>query len=232
MRVQRTLTINPIEPQLLNMRVPSGMPLTVDFQYVDVAGNVLKEDLVAQLQLTSRSYRRVDTYAAPASDIVNGKARVGIEEGALTDPNGYRIHLVGTYKGEAALFALGTMKITDPVGFEAVPIDIIDNVPLTIGYNFDAAITIRLWKDAAKTTPYDATTTAISATIYSESSLANPLAFFTVTPTALPGEVILGLPMDVVNTLPPACWWALRASSAGGITTLAQGSVTITGIRP
>ena len=35
MRIQRTIAINPVEPEQISMRVPSGMPLTLDLQYLE-----------------------------------------------------------------------------------------------------------------------------------------------------------------------------------------------------
>lgn len=224
--------MNPVEPQPLSVRAPSDMQLTIDFQYLDLLGKPLTDDVAAQLQLTSRSEGRTMTYAAPATDIVNGKASAYIPQGDLDDMNGYRMRLMGTYRREPMLFAMGLLSIVQGAGFSAYPEDIIDNVPITMTYNFDASITVRLWKDAGKGAPYDLTNTLISASVYSDQTASLGLAAFTVTPTVIPGEVILSLPFATVNTLPSGCWWNLKASSGGGLTTLCQGSVSITGIKP
>jgi len=232
MRVQRTIALNPIEPAPMSMRVPAKVPLTIDIQYLTSDGKSIATDVAAQLQVTSRTNDNTDTYPVPATDIVNGKARVSIDKDVLTDMNGYRLRLVGTVNGQAMLIALGTLRITEAAGIEETPEDVIDDVPITISYNFDAAINIRLWQDAAKTAPFDLTAATISAAIYPSSGSNVALASFNVTPTALPGEIVLQLPYAIVNTLPSSCWWSLRASTAAGVTTLAQGSVTITGVRP
>lgn len=232
MKVQRTIPMNPVEPHQMSMRVPAKVPLTIDIQYLDLGGNPIHDDLGAQLQVTARTNGQTDTYAAPATDIVNGQARVTIGKDVLTDMNGYRLRLVGTYKGEATLFALGTLRLTEAAGIEETPDDIIDDVPINLAYNFDASISVRLWQDAGKGAPFDLTTAAISAAIYPSSSNPTALVPFTVTPTTVAGEVLLQLTYDLVNTLPAGCWWALRAATAGGLTTLCQGTVTITGIRP
>jgi hypothetical protein len=229
MKVQRTVCINPIEPAPISLRAPAKVPLTVDFQYLDQAGGGISVDVAAQLQVTSRTNGNTDVYAVPAIDITNGKARVSIGKDILTDMNGYRLRLVGTYKGEAMLIGLGTLGITEAAGIEETPEDVIDDVPLTLAYNLDTAISIRLWQDAAKTAPFDLTTATIIAAIYDSRDGVATLASFTVTPTATPGEVVLQMPYTVINTLPATCWWALRASTAGGVTTLCQGTVTITG---
>jgi hypothetical protein len=232
MRISRIVSMNPVEPQPLSARVPSGMQIKIDFQYLDFTGKALTDDVAAQLQLVSRSENRLMTYAVPATDIVNGKARATIPQGDLIDMNGYQLKLVGTYKQEPTLFAVGNLSLTQAAGFDAMPEDVIDNVPISMTYNFDAAIYIRLWQDANKGTPYDLTSTTITAFVYPTSVLASVLAAFTVTPTVVPGEVILSLPVAVVNTLPSGCWWNLKASTAAGTTTLAEGIVTIMGIRP
>lgn len=232
MKIQRTIAINPIEPAPISMRAPAKVQLSIDIQYLDASGKKLNDDVAAQLQVTSRTNDTTAVYAVPATDIVNGKARCTIDKGVLTDLNGYRVRLVGTYRGESGLIALGTLRITDAAGIEDTPEDVIDDVPLTISYNFDAAVTIRLWQDTAKTAPFDLTTATITAAVYPGRDDPVALANFTVTPTALPGEVILSLPYTVVNTLPSSCWWSLRASTAAGVTTLCYGTITITGIRP
>jgi hypothetical protein len=232
MRIQRTVTMNPVEPQPLSVRAPSDMQLKIDFNYLDLFGKSLTDDVAAQLQLTSRSENRTITYAVPATDIVNGRASAYIPQGDLDDMNGYRMRLVGTYKGEPMLFATGLLSIYGGAGFQAYPEDIIDNIPITMTYNFDTSITVRLWKDAAKGAPYDLTSTLISAAVYTDQTASMGLASFTVTPTVIAGEVILSLPFATVNTLPPGCWWNLKASSGGGLTTLCQGTVTITGVKP
>jgi hypothetical protein len=208
------------------------MRLIIDFQYQDMNGNTLTDDLASQLQLTGRSDNRSLTYAIPATDLVNGKARATIPQGDLIDMNGYQLKLMGTYKQEPTLLAVGNLSLTQAAGFDAMPEDVIDNVPISMAYNFDASIYIRLWQDVGKGTPYDLSATTISATVYQTSALALVLASFTVTPTFVPGEVLLTLPVAVVNTLPAGCWWNLKASTASGVTTLAEGIVTITGIKP
>ncbi len=232
MKVLRTIALNPIEPAPMSLRVPAKVPLTIDFQYLTADGRSVGVDVAAQLQVTARTNGQTNVYPVPATDIVNGKARVSIGKDVLQDINGYRVRLVGTVKGEAQLIALGTMRITDAAGIEETPEDIIDDVALEMAYNFDTAVSVRLWQDAGKTAPFDLTTATISAAIYSSRDDAIALAAFTVTPTAIPGEVVLQLPYAVVNTLPSGCWWSLRASMAAGTTTLCQGTVTITGVRP
>jgi hypothetical protein len=229
MKVQRTVCINPIEPAPISLRAPAKAPLTIDFQYFDQAGGGISVDVAAQLQVTSRTNGNTDTYPVPAIDIVNGAARVSIAKDILTDMNGYRLRLVGTYKGEAMLIGLGSLRITEAAGIEETPEDVIDDVPLTLAYNLDAAISIRLWQDAGKTAPFDTTSATIIGSIYASRDSAVTLADFSVTATATPGEVVLQMPYTVINTLPATCWWALRASTAAGVTTLCQGTVTITG---
>lgn len=228
MRVQRTIAMNPIEPAQMSLRLPSGMPLTLDMQYLDLAGAKINGDLAAQLQLTGRSNDVTDFYQAPATDLVNGQARVSIGEDVLTDMNGYRMRLTGTYKGEPTLLALGTLRITEAAGIEAVPQDVIDNVPLNLVKNQNAGIYVNLWKDSDKGTPFDLTSATISAAVYANATTSTALVPFVVTITGQPGQVLLSLTMAQVNALPPICWWSLRASNAAGLTTLCQGTVTIT----
>lgn len=228
MRIQRTIAINPVEAEQMSMRVPSGMPLTLDLQYLDMNGRPLTNDVGAQLQLSARTTSAMNVYPAPATDIVNGKARVVIGGDVLNDINGYRIRLAGTYKGEPMLLALGTLRIVEAAGIEAIPSDVIDTIPLTLAYNFDCGVDIHLWQDAGKGTPFDLSTATISAAIYPAQANPTILVPFTVS-TVGPGHVLLQLTQAQVNLLPNPCWWSLRASSAAGVTTLCEGEVTMTG---
>jgi len=232
MKLLRTICINPVEPAPMSLRAPAKVPLTIDFQYLTADGGGINSDVAAQLQVTSRTNDTTDVYPVPATDIINGKARCSIAKDILTDMNGYRLRLVGTVNGEAALIALGTLRITEAAGIEETPEDVIDSVQLDLAYNYDTSVSVRLWQDAAKTAPFDLSTATITAAIYASSSETTPLANFTVTPTVTPGEVLLQMPVAVINTLPASGWWSLRASTAAGVTTLCQGTVTITGVIP
>ena len=228
MKVLRTLALNAIEPAPFSMRVPAKVPLTVDIQYLDAAGDNITSDVAAQLQVTGRTNGSTDVYPVPATDIINGRARVSIGKDVLQDMNGYRLRLVGTYRGEAQLLALGTMRITEAAGVEETPEDVIDTISLTIPYNFAYGADIHLWQDAGKTTPFDLTTATISAALYPNQNDPAQLLPFAIG-VAGPGHVILQLTVDQVNALPVNSWWSLRASSAAGVTTLCQGPVTCTG---
>lgn len=232
MKVTRTICLNPIEPAPMSLRAPAKVALIIDFLYLTANGGGVSADLAAQLQVTSRTNDTTAVYPVPATDVINGKARAAIPKDILTDMNGYRLRLVGTVNGETALIALGTLRITEAAGIEETPEDVIDDVPLDLAYNYDTSVAVRLWQDAGKTTPFDLTTATITAAIYSDSASTTALANFTVTPNGVPGEVLLQLPYATLNTLPPSCWWSLRASTAAGVTTLCQGTVTITGVIP
>jgi hypothetical protein len=228
MKVLRTIAINPIEPAPMSMRVPAKVPLTIDIQWLDASGKGISVDVAAQLQITGRTNEQTDVYSVPATDIVNGKARASIPKDTLIDINGYRMRLVGTYRGEAQLLALGTLRITDAAGIEETPEDIIDQVPLTIPYNFAYGTDVYLWQDSGKSVPFDLTTATISSAIYP--AQGNPVALvpFTVG-VAGPGHIVLQLTAVQVNALPVNAWWSLQASNAAGVTTLCEGPVTCTG---
>jgi hypothetical protein len=226
--VQRSIFVNVIEPQVLSMNVPANMPLTVNLTYYDQAGSLVTSDLLAQLQLTGRTCNSAaDVYPVPATDIVNGKARAAIGSGELTDMNGYRLRLVGTFKGDTTLLALGVLRLTESAGIDMTPIDVIDSIPLSLTYGYIANIDIHLWQDAGKATPFDLTTATITASTYLIDQVT-PLTPFAIS-TVGPGEVMLQLTDVQIATLPVTCWWSLRASNAAGITTLCQGTVTVIG---
>jgi hypothetical protein len=227
--VSRSLYVNVIEPQVMNLNAPANLPLTVNLTYYDQTGVVLKNDVAAQLQLTGRTNGGpTDVYPVPAIDIVNGRARVAIGSGDLTDMNGYRLRLIGTYKGDTTLLALGVLRLTDAAGIDTTPIDVIDSIPINLTYGYIANIDIHLWQDATKETPFDLTSATITAAVYATSAATTQLVPFSIS-TIGPGEVMLQLTDVQIATLPASCWWSLRAANAAGVTTLCQGTVTVIG---
>jgi hypothetical protein len=117
----------------------------------------------------------------PATDIVNGKARVVIPADTLTDPNGYRLRVTGTLEGEPALLAMGQVAPITGAGPEAVPQDVIDQIDLALQRNSDVVLNVRLWTDESKDVPFDMTVTTILANVYA--SHGGPvLEPFTVAP--------------------------------------------------
>lgn len=225
--VNRLLILNPIEPAPFSFSTPSGLQTSVKVNIRDVNGAVMRQDLGLQMQLTGRSNGRVTAYVMPATDIVNGKAMASIPAKDLTDPNGYNLHLYGTWRGGAELLGRGELRLTGGPGISQAPEDIIDNIPLNLNYGQPAAFTVTVWQDAGKTIPFDVTTATISASIYPGQADPTILVPFTLAVTGVPGQVYLSLTIAQVNTLPTPCWWALRASSGGGVLTLAQGTVTL-----
>jgi hypothetical protein len=177
--------------------------------------------------LTSRSDDRTSTYQMPATDVVNGKARAFIPADTLIDPNGYRLRVVGTRDGEPVLLATGTVAPMAAAGFGAVPEDTIDTIPLTFERNEDASLNVKLWDDTSKTNPFELTDTGVNASVYSAKG-GIVLVPFTVTVVAV-NEVTLSLTAAQVNSLPDSCWWSMAALTVNGSTTLAEGTVTVTG---
>jgi hypothetical protein len=225
--VQRSIFVNIIEPQVLSMNVPANTPLTVNLQYYDQAGSPVRDDLLAQLQLTPRTSGTTDSWPAPATDLLNGKARVSIAAGDLTDMNGYRLRLLGTWRGDQTLLAIGVLRLTESAGLDMTPVDVIDQIPITISSGYGCQINIHLWQDATKTTPFDLTSATVSAAIYTDDSETTQIVAFSVSVIGA-GEVQLGLTDVQVNALPSLSWWSLRVSNVAGITTLAEGSCTVT----
>lgn len=227
MNVNRLLVVNSIEPSVLSFRAPFGVDTKLNVQYVNHGGVAYNADLAAQLQLTSRSSARTISYLMPATDIANGRARATIPADELVDTNGYRLRIVGTVNGDAALLATGTVMPIASAGFEAIPEDIIDTVDLTFDYDSPVDIDVTLWADAGKGSPYDMTTTTITAAVYGSKG-STALVPFSVTVLSS-NQVKLSLTVGQVNALPAACWWSLVASTAAGATTLCEGNVTIAG---
>ena len=227
MNIHKTVVINTIEPAVLSFRAPMGIEMKLDVSFFSQNGAPYTQDLAAQLQLTSRSGNRTVYYSMPSTDVVNGKVRAIIPADTLSDPNGYRVRVTGTLAGEAMLLALGTAVPIAAAGPEAVPLDVIDHIDLSFERDEVAELDVRLWDDTGKTDPFDLASTTIAAAIY-----ASPggllLMPFTVTITGA-NTARLTLTIDQVNNLPDSCWWNLTASAFSGVTTLAEGNVTVTG---
>jgi hypothetical protein len=221
--VQRTVVLNQVEPALLSVRAPAQMETWLDVTFRDQRGQLYAQDLAAQLQLTGRSDDRTQTYAMPATDMVNGKARAVIPGGDLTDMNGYRLRVLGTWNQQPALLAMGVLQLIPAAGVDVQPDDVIDQIALSFGRGADDYVDVALWHDAGKSNPFDVTSLTVTAPITGTVSSA-----FGVTKIAF-NEVRLTLTTAQLAALPNTNQWSLIVSSGGGQQTLAQGPLTITG---
>lgn len=225
--------VNPIEPQSLSLRVPSGIETTLDLTFFDQLDAPITTDLLAQLELISRTGGAPIWCAVPSTDMVNGKARASLPVSAMTDPNGYRLRLYGTVGGESILLAIGVIDITattDRTGGvpgTALPFDVIDTIDMTLERGKAALLNVAVWSDSNGTIPLDLSTAVVSAMIYANKGGVAIMPFTAVVKDV--NIVELSLTADQVDALPESCWWALMASGASGLSTLAEGSVTITG---
>lgn len=226
MIIERTIYINKIQPEPLSFAVPAGLEAKVDVNFLDQSGEPHGSDLLAQLQLTARSSVISTNYPMPATDVVNGKARAVIPAGAITDMNGYRLRLFGTLGGEPWLLATGVVSPIAGAGPEAVPPQVITQVPIVLTRGQVGLIDVRLWDDLGSD-PFDLATATISAAIYTQQG-GSMLTPFAVAQTAA-NAVQLSLTIDQVNALPDGGYWNLQLGQAAGVTTLAEGPVTLVG---
>jgi hypothetical protein len=225
--VQRDVYLSTIEPAQLSLRAPAMMETWIDVTWRNQSGDLLTEDLAAQLHLTGRSSDHTKVYSMPATDMVNGKARAIIPGGDLTDMNGYRLRVAGTWKQQPWLLAMGQLQLIPAAGVDAQPDDVIDQIGLTFARGLDDYVDVKLWHDAAQTSPYDITSLTVTGPITSGPGGAAVDAF-TVSQIAF-NEVRLSLTAAQTTALPANNWWSLIVSSGGGQQTLAQGPLTITG---
>ena len=222
----RTLHLNPVEAAPLSARSPMGFDMVMDLVYRTAANKTVGFDLAGALVLEGRTSGRSQTYLAPASDVVNGKARVFVPGGDLQDSNGYRMTLVGTVDGARRVIATGTLVLSGS-GTEAVTAaDVIDTVPLLLTRGQAADLTVNLWQDAGKTTEYGIGSSTVSAAVY---ATQGGLVLVPFTVAVIDNNTVnLSLASMEVDALPDSCWWSLAVSSGGGVTTLAEGPVTVT----
>lgn len=227
--MMRLVHLNEIEPAVISARTPAGFDCIIDILYRTQADTVWSADIAGTLVLTGRTTTRSTSYMIPTTDMVNGKARVVIPGGDLSDPNGYSMTLVGTYEGARKVLANGTLVLSDEGVPELALVDEIDTIDLVLDYNENCELDVTLWTDADGGTPYDLTdeNTQVGASIYDVRG-GTVLQQFAVDVTG-ENSVSITLTVDEVNSLPPDCWWSLVASQGGGVTTMAEGKVTVTG---
>jgi hypothetical protein len=223
--IHRDVFINPIEPEYLAFRFSMGIETNVDLHFKKQDGFPFPEDVVAQLQMKGRSSGLVKYFACPATDVVNGVARARIPNDLAYDKNGWQLRLTGTVEQEPRVIAYGVATATEGVGEQEVPQDVIDTIDLTLVRGVDCVFTVKVWKDVDKTTPYDLSAATIAAPILS--SRGGPqIAAFSV--TDITGNVVtLSMPAAEVDALPDLCWWNLTVTTSEGLTTLAQGFVSL-----
>ncbi len=223
--VRRSCYINPIEPQMFSLRVPSEMETWIETTFFDPYGAPYRQDMACQLHLTSRSWNRTLIYAMPSIDVVNGKTRAVIPQSDLTDMNGYRLRILGTYQQQPILLAIGNLNLIGGAGMQAYPDDIVDTIDLVFTRGSPVSIDVALWYDANKTSPYDLSAATVTALILDVAG-GNTILPFTVALTGT-NTVHLTLTDDQVDTLPDNAWWTLSVSQSTGQKLLAQGKVTV-----
>lgn len=227
--MMRLVHLNPIESSTISARATAGYDCVIDIVYRNAADQKYTSDLAATLVLTARSSDSSLSYIVPATDLANGKARVTIPGGDLSDPNGYVMTLVGTVEGVRKVIANGTLMLSEE-GIPNIDIaDAIDTVDLTFGYGQPQSFDVTLWEDASASVPYDLTAegTSVTAAVYASQHGAQ-LVPFSLTVLAA-NKVRMSLTIPQVDALPASCWWDLTAATAQGVTTLCEGTVTITG---
>jgi hypothetical protein len=227
--INRTLVLNPVEPAPISLKLPTGIETQVHITYTRQDGAPYASDTSSQLYLIARSDRRVLNYPLLSLDPINGQSRAVIPAGDIKDQNGYNVQIIGTVDAEPRLIAKGSASVEPTEALGVIPADMIDTIDLMFNYDEPVELDVTLWKDAGKGAPYDLTAeaTTVSAYIYNRKA-GDVLMPFLVTVLAS-NKVRLSLTKEQVNALPATCWWTLSASTAAGLVTLCEGTVTTTG---
>jgi hypothetical protein len=227
MIVNRTIYINPVEPEFVSFRMLQGVDNKIDFHFMRQTGAPWNEDIVAQLQLTARSNDQTQFFSVPATDISNGRARAVIPAGLVHDPNGWRMRLSATVNQEPRIIAYGIVTTLEGAGPQLEPQDVIDSIDLQFYYDNPVTFIVKVWHDEGKHSPYDLAAASVAGNVYNQQG-GFAIMPFTVTDTdATANTVTMSLTMDQVNTLPAACWWSMTIASGAGVTTIAEGRVTV-----
>lgn len=227
--INRTLVLNPVEPAPISFKLPTGIETWIDIAYLRQTGAPYPTDTASYLYLTARSDRRVLRYPLMSTDPVNGQARAVIQAGDIKDPNGYNVQIIGTVDAEPRLIAKGSASVTETEALGVFPTDLIDTVDLSFEYNSPVELDVSVWQDTSKAAEFDLTKdgTTISAFVYDKRGGGFLTSFAVAILDA--NTVRLTLTVEQVNALPALCWWSMSAAQAAGLTTLCEGSVTITG---
>jgi hypothetical protein len=227
--MNRLVHINPVEPAMFSGRAPMGFDLTINITYRTAADAKWSTDVASSVILTGRTDSSSTTYNAPAVDIVNGKARAVIPGGDLSDSNGYDIALVGTIDGHRQILASGVLQMTGGGVQEIILTDEIDTVDLTFGYGNPASFDVTLWQDADGSISFDPADAGVTIAGRVLNAKGGTILVEFSQEFLSDNVIRLSLTSAQVDALPASCWWTLTAGTATGVTTLCQGTVTITG---
>ena len=225
-QVNRFIPLNPIEPSPMSFRAIRGVEQVLKLFYLDATGTIYRQDVTGQLEVTSIGDGTSVNYAVPATDIVNGEAMAVIPADDLGDMHGYRMRLFGSVDGLPTLIATGTIRMTDTGGLQPVPVDVVDSIDLTFVIHQAVTLYIDCWQDTGKQIPYDLTVVTVGANIYLDQNASNVLMPFTQVSVDA-NTVQLTLTSAQVDSLPAQCWWNLRITQAGIVSTLAEGNVIV-----
>jgi hypothetical protein len=225
--IHRTLVVNPVEPAPISMKLRSGLENTVEIEYLRQNGAPYNTDFGAQMYLIERTTGSVRAYILPSIDVINGRAQAYIPAGDIKDRNGYNVQIIGTVEGEPRLIARGSASVYETEALGVIPVDLIDMVDITIAYGLGASIDVALWRDVNKATPYAVMPPPVTAYVWTAMA-GTVLAAFAAEKIDT-NVVRLTLTEGQVASLPAKCWWSLSVTESGGLTTLVQGDVLVTG---
>jgi hypothetical protein len=118
--ISRTLVLNPIEPVVLSARSALGVPLDMEFTFLNQQQvPVDPTTLLPQLAFLPRSLLMVFAYDVETTAKASGKASVSVPGSVLVDPAGYNLELYQRQPGVApgdppvpvALIAKGVLRL-------------------------------------------------------------------------------------------------------------------------
>jgi len=225
--IHRTLVLNPVEPAPISMKLRTGIENVVEVEYLRQNGAPYNTDFGAQMYLIERTTGSVKAYILPSIDVINGRAQAYIPAGDIKDRNGYNVQIIGTVEGEPRLIARGSASVYETEALGIIPVDLIDMVDITIAYGLGASIDVALWRDVNKATPYAVMPPPVTAYVWTAMA-GTVLAAFAAEKIDT-NVVRLTLTEGQVASLPAKCWWSLSVTESGGLTTLVQGDVLVTG---
>lgn len=225
--IHRTLVLNPVEPAPISMKLRTGIENVVEVEYLRQNGAPYNTDFGAQMYLIERTTGSVRAYILPSIDVINGRAQAYIPAGDIKDRNGYNVQIIGTVEGEPRLIARGSASVYETEALGVIPVDLIDMVDITIAYGLGASIDVALWHDTSKSTAYAVMPPPVTAYVWTRLG-GTVLAAFAAEKIDT-NVVRLTLTEGQVASLPTHCWWSLSVTESGGLTTLVQGDVLVTG---
>lgn len=233
--MNRTITLNEIEPVALSLRWPQGLDLPIYLSVNDQGGTPVDLSLVSPvLELEPRSGGALQSYTGRTDITGLGTVTFTIPGSDYEDLNGYRLSVFGMVDGVAQLIARGLGSVTQG---PAVPAGVSSGIPTRQRGTYNLNIVrfdswtwqFTLWGDEAKSIPSDLSGATVTAQIRLTVGGAIIASLAVEVRDAPRGVVWMSISSGQSGVLPPVAVWDMQISYPDGeIRTPVGGNVLVT----